>query len=497
MQGSWLRKQSGQAVVLVAVAVLVLTAILALALDGGGIYLDKRQLQNAVDAAALAGAELLMAAPPSYTNIHNQGIQNLVKNIPGTSIGGTVCSPNCPNQPTVGAVGGSGIGTISLGAGYFTELSVTTSYTYRVSVWHTHPVAVAPIHGFQSTLTLAARAVAQNANLPYAVVLLQDKLAYSTYSNFNINGTPGGITLQYTGSNPNGRGGIFSNASIAPGNGSPSITFGPYPPGGTAGDLWAVNESAGDRTALNVSGRVVGYQFETAGNLPFSASHIDFPSYPEPAPPATTFNGSTVTTGTSVLCPGQYTNQITVQTGATAILYPGVYQVQAYGVSVNGTLRTFASTDAYPQSNPCPGLPSLASWGSFDPGVILEITPANNAGYTTCNKHIFSAAATSTIALTPSPKYFNISLYIEVMPNWQTVCTNAPLGTNVVKITGGACYSIAGAIYGPADNMTIGGSACGSGVGQVVAWTLVINGNGTVNETFDPAKLPYMKGLVQ
>lgn len=495
MQGSWLRKQSGQAVVLVAVAVLVLTAILALALDGGGIYLDKRQLQNAVDSAALAGAELLMVAPPSYSNIHNQGVQNLVKNVPGTSISGTVCSPSCPNQPTIGTPGGSGIGTINLGAGYFAQLSVTTSYTYQVSLWHTHPVAVAPIHGFQSTITLAARATAQNANLPYAVVLLQDKPAYSTYSNFNINGTPGGITLQYTGANPNGRGGIFSNASIAPGNGSPSITFGPYPPGGTAGDLWAVNESASDRTALNVAGRVVGYQNETAGNLPFSASHIDFPNYPEPAPLAVTYNGSTVINGPpTVLCPGQYTNQITVQNGGTALLYPGVYQVQANGVTVQGTLRTLQSTDL-PVS--CPGLPTLTTWGSFDPGVILEVRPDNTSGTTTCNKHIFSATATSTITLTPSPKYFNISLYIEPMAGWQTTCTSPPLGTNVVRFAGGACYSIGGAIYGPADNMVLTGSGCGTGVGQIVAWTLLINGNGNVNETFDPTKLPYMKGLTQ
>jgi hypothetical protein len=496
MRGSWLRKQSGQAVVLVAVAVLVLTAILALALDGGGIYLDKRQLQNAVDAAALAGAELLMVAPPSYTAIHNQGAGNLVKNIPGTSLGGTVCSPNCPSQPTIGAVGGSGIGTLNLGAGYFAELAVNTSYTYRVTLWHTHAVAVAPIHGFQSTITLSARATAQNANLPYAVVLLQDKPAYSQFSNFNINGSPGGITLQYTGSNPNDRGGIFSNASIAPGSGSPSVTFGPYPPGGTAGDLWAVNESGSDSTALNTAGRVVGQQ--TPGALPRAAAHIDFPNYPEPVPPAVSYNGSTVLTGaTTVICPGQYTNQITVQNGSTAILYPGVYQVQANGVNVLGTLRTFASTDAYPQTSPCSGLPSLTSWGAFDPGVIIEITPANMSGTTTCNKHIFSAAATSTITLTPSPKYFNISLYIETMPGWQTTCTSAPLGTNVVRFAGGACYSIGGAIYGPADNMVLTGSGCGTGVGQVVAWTLLINGNGNVNETFDPTKLPYMKGLVQ
>jgi Flp pilus assembly protein TadG len=492
MRAAWLRKQSGQAVVLVAVAVLALSAILALALDGGSIYLDKRQLQNAADSAALAGAEKLMSVPPSYTVMHDQAVGNLLQNLPGTSKAGTICSTNCPAQKTIGPPGGNGVGTLGLGAGYHIELSVTTSYTYQVTVWHSHAVVVAPIHGFQSTITLAARATAQNANLPYAVVLLQDKPAYSQFSNFNINGTPGGITLQYAGSNPNDRGGIFSNASIAPGNGIPSITFSL---GGNEGDLWAVNESAGDRTALNVAGRVVGYQLETAGNLPFAATHIDFPNYPEPTPPAVTYNGSTVITGPpTVLCPGQYTNQITVQNGATALLYPGVYQVQANGVTVQGTLRTLLSTDL-PVS--CPGLPTLNVGASFDPGVIMEVRPDNMSGTTTCNKHIFSATATSTITLAPSPKYFNISLYIETMPNWQTTCTNAPLGTNVVRFAGGACYSIGGAIYGPADNMVLTGSGCGTGVGQIVAWTLLINGNGNVNETFDPTKLPYMKGLTQ
>jgi len=495
MQAAWVRKQSGQAVVLVAIAVLALSAILALALDGGSIYLDKRQLQNAADSAALAGAELLMAVPPSYTKIHDQAVDNLLQNLVGASKAGTSCSANCPAQKTLGPPGGNGVGTLDLGAGYHVELSVTTSYTYQVSVWHTHAVVVAPIHGFQSTITLAARATAQNANLPYAVVLLQDKAAYATYSNFNINGTPGGITLQYVGANPNDRGGIFSNASIAPGTGSPSITFSL---GGGQGDLWAVNESPTDRTALNTAGRVVGYQLETAGSLPFGATHIDFPNYPEPTPPSVSYNGSTVVNGSmTVLCPGKYSNQIMVQNGGTAVLYPGVYQVQANGVDVQGTLRTFNISDTYPPASSCAGMPPLSAWGSFDPGVIIEVTPANVSGTTQCNKHIFAAEANSNITLTPSPKYFNISLYIETMPNWQTVCTTAPLGTNVVRFSGNACYSIGGAVYGPADNMVLTGSGCGTGVGQVVAWTLLINGNGNVNETFDPTKLPYMKGLTQ
>src|ERR1700674_5076022 len=333
MQGSWLRKQSGQAVVLVAVAVLVLTAILALALDGGGIYLDRRQMQNAADSAALAGAELLMAVPPNYANIHNQGIGNLVKNIPGTSLGGTVCSSSCPNLPTIGIPGGSGIGTINLGAGYFAELSIATSYTYQVSVWHTHPVAVAPIHGFQSTLTLVARATAQNANLPYAVVVLQGP-AYAQYHDLNISASSAVLALQ-GGGGPAARGGVFSNANIDPGNGIPAITFSPA---GNAGDLWAVNEASGDRSLLNAAGRVTGQQ--TAGPMPQVGSHLASPAYPEPAPPGASFNGTTVTSGTAYLCPGQYTNQINVQSAGTAILFPGVYQVQAGGGKVQGALRT-------------------------------------------------------------------------------------------------------------------------------------------------------------
>jgi Flp pilus assembly protein TadG len=486
MHASWLRKQSGQAVVLVAVAVVVLTAILALALDGGGIYLDRRQIQNAADSAALAGAELLMAIPPSYPSIHNQAIGNLVKNLPGTSISGTVCSATCPNQPTIGFPSG-GIGTLNLGAGYFAELSVTNSYTYLAVVWHTHPVAVAPIHGFQSTMTLQARATAQNANLPYAVVVLQDKPANSQYHDLNISASTAVLALQ-GGGGPSARGGVFSNAGIDPGNGIPAITFSPA---GNAGDLWAVNEPSGDQSLLNAAGRVTGQQ--TGGTLPRLASHLDLPSYPEPAPPAASFNGTTVTSGTTYLCPGTYTSQINVQSAGTAILFPGVYQVTAGGVNVQGTLRTLTAADL-----PISGCGQTLTSGA-DLGAIIEIKPDNLGGSTRCDKNPFTVGSSATVTLTPSVNYFNVSVYIETYSAaWQSVCTNPPLGTNVVQFSAGACYNISGAIYGPADNMIMGTtSACGTTVGQVIAWTLTVNGTGTLNATFSASRLPYIKGLTQ
>lgn len=484
MYRSWLREQSGQAVVLVAVAVVVLTAILALALDGGGIYLDRRQLQNAADSAALAGAEKLMAVPPSYSSIHNQAIANLVKNLPGTSTSGTVCSASCPSSATIGLPSG-GIGTINLGAGYFAEFSVNTSYTYQVTVWHTHPVAVAPIHGFQSTITLSARATAQNANLPYAVVVLQGP-ASPQFHDFNISTSTAALQL-LGGGGAADRGGLFSNADIDPGNNIPAITFSPA---GNAGDLWAVNEGSFDQSLLNAAGRVTGQQ--TAGTLPFAASHLDSPKYPEPAPPSASFAATSVTSGSQILCPGQYTGQISVSTGATAILFPGVYQVQAGGINVQGTLRSMTSADL-----PVTACGTTLTSGA-DLGVILEIRPDNFSGQTTCNKNQFSAGASSTVTLTPSPKYFNTTIYIETYPSWQSVCTTAPLGTNVVSFSSGACYTISGATYGPADNMVMGTtSSCTSAVGQVIAWSLSVGGTGTLTANFTPSQNPYIKGLTQ
>ena len=483
MQASWLRKQSGQAVVIVAVAVLALTAILALALDGGSIYLDKRQLQNTADSAALAGAELLMSVPTNYASIHNQATANMLKNLPGTSLAGTVCNVSCPNLLTIGLPGMSGIGTINLGSGYFAEASITSSYTYQVTIWHTHAVVVAPIHGFQSTITLSAKATAQNGNLPYAIVALQDKAAYSQWHDVQISGSPGAIALSGGGSPGDDRGGIFSNASIDAGTGTPAISFSPS---GNAGDLWAVNESAADQAGVNTAGRLTGQQ--TAGSMPRAASHLDFPVYSEPAASSTSYGGTTVASGTQLLCPGQYTSSITVSSGATGILLPGVYHVNG-DVNVQGTLRTLTASDL-----PITACSQTVNAGA-DLGAILEIRP--DPGTIDCDLHKLSAASASTITLTPSPKYFNVSVFIEPLPSWQTVCTAAQLGSNVVRLSPDACYSISGAIYGPADNMVIGGSGCGTGVGQIVAWTLQINGTGTVNVTFDPTHLPYIKGLTQ
>ncbi len=466
--------------VLVAIAVLLLTAILALALDGGTIYLDRRQIQNAADAGALAGAEGLMAVPPNYTTVHQQALSTVVKNLPGTSVPSGFAPP--PNQTTVGSP------PLSIGANYTVQLVVTITYTYQVTIWHVRPVAVAPVHGFAPTMTLQAQATAQNANLPYAVVVLQDPTPQ--YADLKIStGTTASLTFS-GGGGASDRGGAVSNASIQPNTGT--ITFNPC---GQAGDLWAFSEGSSD--AAQVATQVTCQQNPVSPQPRQLAQKLSVPSYPEPpAPSFTASTGATVSSGTVYLCPGQYLSAITVQAGATAVLLPGVFQVQSGGVSVSGTLRTLnGSLDTFPiagsATNCGQAVPSMPA----DPGVIVEVTPQLGAGANLCSRSQFvTVGSGSSVTLVSTPKYFNISLYIETLPNWQ----NCPIpgGTIVVNITGGGYYNIGGAIYGPYDNMQLAGGTAGSSLRQLVAWTLTITG-GSVAVTYDSNHVPYMKGLVQ
>jgi len=59
MQQLHRQNRGGQVLVLVALSLLVLLGIVALAVDGGNLYAERRKMQNAADAGALAGARVL------------------------------------------------------------------------------------------------------------------------------------------------------------------------------------------------------------------------------------------------------------------------------------------------------------------------------------------------------------------------------------------------------------------------------------------------------
>ena len=96
-----LSKQTGQSLVLVAVAMIVFLAVLGLVLDGGFAFSMRRSAQNAADAGALAGVRMLCEPDPSslytpevqaqnaavqYTNLNHATPTEVIVDVPGKEV---------------------------------------------------------------------------------------------------------------------------------------------------------------------------------------------------------------------------------------------------------------------------------------------------------------------------------------------------------------------------------------------------------------------------
>jgi hypothetical protein len=107
-------RERGQALIMVALMVVVLLGFVALALDVGNVYGGRRRMQNAADAGALAGARELCFGSGSraqakviaedYATIHN-GAQSAVADIPSDGYTVTVVATQTLDTFFAGAIG--------------------------------------------------------------------------------------------------------------------------------------------------------------------------------------------------------------------------------------------------------------------------------------------------------------------------------------------------------------------------------------------------------
>ena len=82
----WFKCESGQSIVMIAMSLVVLCGMAAIAVDIGRVSVERGQLQNAADAAALAGA----AALPTATTAKSQAV--LYAGINGVSAADTTAT---------------------------------------------------------------------------------------------------------------------------------------------------------------------------------------------------------------------------------------------------------------------------------------------------------------------------------------------------------------------------------------------------------------------
>jgi len=320
--------QRGQAIVLVALMILVLFGFVGLAIDSGRAYLDRRHLQAAADAAALAAAYNYM-----NTADYAQAEQTAAQTYAG-------------NEALYGPISCSGLGTLAASctfgdpSGQALNINVTNKaiagVSFAVRVSHSTPVAIMQVLGSGPTITIAAAATAVARKA----------------------GTNGAAILTLA---PAGCGG----------NGGQSLTFQGSSKTYVTGDVWS-NGSVFDNSAT-AGGSINGNLVDICGTPPalntptpwtvtgIQANGWTMPDPNYPMPPLNPTSQTWSSTSGSVEQPGTYAAD--PRPNGCYFLAGGVYDLQAGITEVGG----FLSNELRPPDEPnmvAAGQPNITTLSS-------------------------------------------------------------------------------------------------------------------------------------
>jgi hypothetical protein len=453
--------EQGQVLALLAIALVAIMAMAALLFAGGQALLNRRQLQNASDAAALAAANLIQARSGTKTGS-------------GCSPIGTP-NPGAPWPELVSAARNSV--AINLPSYNVSNVAVTCptgheNYAVSVSLSTTGDPLFGGLSG--SGLQVSATSTAINGQLSsadYSVVTLDP--SHASWPNAR-RGCPsvlfsGGPTVTFDGS-------VMIDSAC---------------PGADGGGL-ATNGGAGTVTLNNSSSVRIAGGYNPA-NLTISPAPLT--GQPAIADPLSGLDpiptsGMTVRSSsrlvlnntTQVLLPGIYTGGIQLKNSSVAYLRPGIYVMDGGGLdlgaqssvysipaSITSTTTGSWSTDCSPSAHTC-GVLILNSGGSS----MDQITVGAGA---TLKLRAYDAQADSTPP--PSADQYTGLLF------WQegTPVASSSYAQPTVLLSGGGNVNISGTVYAPQALVHMGGSSGGSGGGDVnltlqfICYDLEIQGN--------------------
>ncbi len=346
------RSRAGQVLLIVAMSAVALAGVAGLAIDGARILVEQRNLQNAVDGAALTGAldlgpgagssqlstaldDTVYAIEQSlgldFSNNYTVG-HHLVSN-PCHGVGcNSGTSPSGPYNPSNAGSGPCCNNWVDRSGAY--TLTVTTPYTYvgtvepeafiKVILIHNLTLVIAPGFG---AVPVRVQTIARNHAIPYAIF----DFKRNDKADMSANGA---TTLT-----ANKRVGVNGSVSM-PTN---SLTFNcttPPTPSGYGGDLWEYTVpatgpiTAGSITENGCPGSVSPSLYKALGGYLFPPN-VHLPNDPCLTISCGAVQGSITISGTEVLTPtrssdptqgiGPRYSLVTVPNSATLILQPGVY----------------------------------------------------------------------------------------------------------------------------------------------------------------------------
>ena len=426
-------KEHGQALILIALAAVGLFAVTGLAIDGSAKFSDRRHAQNAADTAALAAA---LAKATALTN----GLSNSPATCPPPS--GFSASPVCA--------------ALQLAAldradsnGYDNNLVSNTVEVYSppISGYYSGNESYVQVIITSKVNTSFARVVGitQTQNTVQAVALTKEGgPLVNGASIVSLNPSPncgsGSFNVGGNGTiNLNG-GGIFvnSNASCGYSQTSCSVTLN-INGGGISSAGSAINQSCGTPAPTNTS--------ETQLVIP---DDVYMPN--EPIECSQTHATPTNTAGSAwTIYPGYYTDfpqAGLISNNKDITLSPGVYCVDS---DIHWSGSTFSSLNG-------------------TSGVTIYMKSG----------HSFSISINSPISLNPSTSGDYAGYLIILNGNSSSIET--------CTINGGSYLDLNGTIFAPYCNITINGDSNSNSSfnAQVIGWEVKLNGNNTINFTYDP-----------
>jgi Flp pilus assembly protein TadG len=275
----------------------------------------------------------------------------------------------------------------------------------------------------------------------------------------------------------------------------------------------------------------------------------------DPSQPKGPRYGTVSNAGTLVLAPGVYFFEGSAAGSGFLNQSATATTVDCYGAAYNLTTPTCwtggggggptglcptlgsASTPALPRADTgaaftftCPADGDFGVLFVFYPAGVdhnancLNVNPAATTNYyctpsgggaASGTSNQFFLKAGSSVYMSSSLRYHNVSIQVDenhAFSNFNFTASAAytgtgcasiicydqiGLGSNCIIVQGNGNISINGAMLAPVDNLSLSGGSGGDGYGQILGYTVALNGNVAINERYNPVALAYAPVIVQ
>lgn len=450
-------RDRGQVLALFALSLVAIIAMAALLFDAADALVTRRELQNAGDAAAIAGSNVVQAA--------------------GSSLTCSTAGPGgAPRTDVVDAVYAS----IDANLPGFDHADVDISCPAE---WGNQGVRVGL--GKQSLMMFAGPILGHAFDVATNSAAINGQLATTVYSVVLLD--PSNAAW------PNGRRGcpavLFSGGPTVRFDGSMQVNSGCTAANGGA---LATNGNAASLTmAIGRTINLVGGYSPAA--LTISPSPLTGrPAIEDPLgsldPPTT--SGLTVRSASKltlnntaqVLQPGIYRGGIELKNSAKAFLKPGIYYIDGGGIALGAQSQVYSI-----QSNGTTST-TTSSWASDCPDTtcgVLVYNAGTASGSNAMGQVSVAAGAVLKLRAYDERAVSNVHPDFRNLLLWQsaTPAASSSYAQPVVYLNGGGNVDISGTLYAPQALVHMGGSSGGSGGGNVdltlqfIAWDMEIQGN--------------------